>query len=183
MIIGVSGKSGSGKSSVARYIANKLKYYYLDIDELSKNIRSEYKDEIIELVDMDVIDNEEIDTKKLGNILFNDKELMKKYNLFIYSKQLTKINSYISKYKNLVIDSMFLPLMEEIFSQIDLNILVVIDENLRMERVIKRDNINEEYYKKRDRYSLDYSKFEFDFIVDNNIDYKEEVDSLLSKYI
>ena len=34
MIIMVSGKSGSGKSSVARYLAKELAFYYVDLDEI-----------------------------------------------------------------------------------------------------------------------------------------------------
>ena len=81
-------------------------------------------------------------------------------------------SNFINKYDNIVIDSMFLPIMNEIYEKIDYKILVLLDDEKRMERILKRDNLNEEYYKKRDNYSLDYSKFNFDLVIDNNVDFK-----------
>jgi len=178
MIIGVSGKSGSGKSSVSKYIADKLEYLLIDVDLISKNIRKIYKDEIVNLVKDNIVKDNEIDSKMLGKILFGDKELMDKYNAFIY----TKLKEEIAKYQNvdIVIESLFLPIMD-IFSDLDIKILVTCDEKNRKIRVMKRDNIDEEYFLLREKNSIDYDSSSFDYIVNNDISYKETIDDILEK--
>ena len=50
MLIGVSGKSGSGKSSVAKYLVNELGATLIDLDVWSKEIRDNYPEKILEIV-------------------------------------------------------------------------------------------------------------------------------------
>ena len=165
MIIGVTGKSGSGKSCVSKYISSELEYTLLDLDIVSKEIRSEYKKDIVNIVNEDILVNDEIDSKKLGAILFENKELMNKYNELIYEKLKIKISEY--KDKNLVVDSMFLPIMS-IFDELDFKVLVTCDDKVRMERVIKRDGISKEYFMARDKNSLSYDESLFDICIDNS---------------
>ena len=39
--------------------------------------------------------------------------------------------------------------------------------------VIKRDNITQEYFELREKNTIDYSKYDFDFIIKNNYDINE----------
>lgn len=178
MIIGVSGKSGSGKSSVSKYIANELKYTLLDLDLISKNIRISYKADIVGLIDEDILEGNEIDSKKLGKILFSDSKLMNKYNEFVYAKLKEEILKYEGE--NVVIDSIFLPIMD-VFEKIDVKILVKCDDSKRKIRVMKRDNISEEYFLLREKNALEYNDNQFDYIVDNDIDYIKQLDDILNK--
>ena len=178
MIIGVSGKSGSGKSSVAKYLANELGFTLLDLDVISKKIREDYKSEILELVRDNILNKDDIDSKKLGKILFENPSLMEKYNLFIYGKQKEVIAKYEGK--NIIIDSIFLPIME-IFENLDVGVLVYCDEKVRMERVMKRDNITKEYFLLRDKNGLNYNKEDFDYVIYNDNDYIEQLNELLDK--
>ena len=177
MIIGVSGKSGSGKSSVSRYIAKRLDYTLLDLDLISKEIRQEYKNKILRIVKKDILKGEEIDSKKLGAILFENKRLMARYNAFMYKKLKEKIKQYKG---DIIIDSIFLPVMS-IFKKLDIKILVVCDDSNRMTRVIKRDNVTKEYFLARDGKGLNYNHKDFDFIINNDGDFKDDVDKLLRK--
>ena len=178
MKIGISGKSGSGKSSVARYISDKLGFILVDLDIVSKNIRDKYKKEIQELVKKEIIVDDKIDSKKLGEILFEDKELMDKYNLYIYQKQLDVLKEYEND--NIVIDSMFLPIMD-IFNELDFKIYVKCDDIIRMERVIKRDSVSKEYFLARDKNSLNYNEGDFDFIINNENGFSGQVETILEK--
>ena len=178
MKIGISGKSGSGKSSVARYISEQLGYVLINLDVVSKEIRSKFKEEIQELVKSDIITDDKIDSKKLGKILFEDKSLMDKYNLFVYSKQLDILKEYENK--NIVIDSMFLPIMD-IFNELDIKIYVKCDDKIRLERVMKRDNISREYFLARDKNSLNYNEDAFDFIINNENGFLLEANIIIDK--
>lgn len=183
MIIGISGKSGSGKSVVSKYICKKLGYTWIDLDKESSLIRDMYKDEIVSLVDTDnILINGRIDSKLLGDLLFNDECLMDKYNNFIYSKLKEKIKKIIKANDGVVIDSIFLPIME-IFSECDYKILVVCDDKERKKRVLSRDNIGEEYFNKRESFGLSYNLNDFSFVVDNNLDYTSQLDSIIEKII
>ena len=181
MIIMVSGKSGSGKSSVARYLAKELDCFYVDLDEISSHIRDEYIDEIVSLVGSKKIVSEgRIDSKSLGKILFDNKELMDKYNLFIYEKQNEVLDRVLREERNVVIDSMFLPIMD-IFKLGDYKILVTCEDDLRYQRIIERDNIPLEYLKKRDSFSLDYKPNEFNLVIDNNSSYVSQLNLFIRK--
>ena len=54
------------------------------------------------------------------------------------------------------------------WNKCDFKILVESDYDKRKDKVIKRDNIPEEYFNKRDSASVDYSEFEFDYILKND---------------
>lgn len=181
MIIGISGKSGSGKSSAARYLEKELGYKRVDLDEISKSIRKEYQQEIIELVNnKSVLISDEIDSKLLGNILFNNKELMDKYNEFIYVKLKEKISEYVSKYSHLIIDSIFLPIMDE-FKLCDFKILIECDEQKRQERIIKRDKITIEYLKQREKNGYEYNKNDYDYVIFNDDNFLNNLKELSIK--
>lgn len=181
MIIGISGKSGSGKSAISNYICNKLGYIWIDLDKESSLIRGIYKNEIVTLVGTDnILVNGIIDSKLLGNLLFGNKYLMDKYNDFIYSKQKERIEKVIETNNGIVIDSMFLPIME-IFSECDYKILVICDDKERKKRVLSRDNISEVYFDKRENFGLSYNLDDFNFVIDNNLDYTSQLDSIIEK--
>ena len=80
MIICVCGKSGSGKST----ISNKLKEIYkdklihIDVDKIAHNVLNDInvKEELIKVFGSHILNNKDIDRKKLGNIVFNSKVKM-----------------------------------------------------------------------------------------------------------
>ena len=179
MILGISGKSGSGKSSISKYLEDNYGYMWIDSDKIAKEIREIHINEIIDLVgDSDIVKESKIDSKKLGDILFSNTELLKKYNDFIYSKLKKSIKDLTKKSKKIVIDSMFLPIME-IYNDCDYKILVICDTEKRKQRIINRDNIEEEYFIKRDNNGLNYNCDDFDFVIDNNDDFKLQLEEIM----
>ena len=181
MIIGISGKSGSGKSSIAKYLSDNYNYYWIDTDKIAKEIRTQYMDQIVELVkDSNIVENNVIDSKKLGAIIFKDKTLLEVYNEFVYKKMKDEINELIDMYANVVVDSLFLPIMD-VYNDCDYTILVKCDDSLRKQRIIKRDNIDEQYYLNRDSNSLEYQESDFDFIINNNENFKDQLEMLIKE--
>ena len=112
--------------------------------------------------------------------MFDNKELMDKYNLFIYEKQNEVLDRVLREERNVVIDSMFLPIMD-IFKLGDYKILVTCEDDLRYQRIIERDNIPLEYLKKRDSFSLDYKPNEFNLVIDNNSSYVSQLNLFIRK--
>jgi dephospho-CoA kinase len=64
---------------------------------------------------------------------------------------------------------------------LDVRVLVYCDERVRMERVMKRDNITKEYFLLRDKNGLDYNKEDFDYVIYNDNEYIEQLNELLGK--
>lgn len=81
MIIAVSGSSGTGKTIIAKALARKLRYNYIDVNKLIKDngLRGKY---------LKKFDSYEVDVKKLNKILIS---LIKKNNNLI-------IDSHLSHY-------------------------------------------------------------------------------------
>ena len=175
MIIGVTGKSGSGKTTITDLINKNNEYEIIHVDDITHTILdfNVVKEELRLIYGNKIFSNDNsVDRKKLGNILFNDTNEMNKYNKFIYSFIEKYIDNIISSTsKNIIIDWMQLPL-SKYFNLSSFNILVDAPLELRKERVGKRDNISESYFESRERNSLNYDNYNFDFVFindDNNI--------------
>lgn len=181
MIIGVSGKSGCGKSSVCKYIEKNYGFKWIDTDKIAKKIRDENSASIIDIVgDNSVLSFEGIDSKKLGSILFENKKILDNYNVFIYSKLKEYLDKEVKKYDNVVVDSMFLPVMD-VFAQCKYKILIVCEDEKRKTRIVKRDKISVEYFEKRDSNSLSYQTSDFDFIIVNNGRYRKQIINIMNQ--
>lgn len=168
MLIGICGKSGSGKS----YISEIIKSYdkntiYLDIDKIAHYILT--LDEIKEKIKYfgDIFTNNEIDRKKLGKIVFKDKEKMDYLKELTYYYEQIIIDKVINdnQDKIIILDYLFLKDMKY-FKMCDLTIIVDAPYNIRLNRVIKRDSITEEQFIRRDK-SYDLNSEGFTYIIEN----------------
>ena len=75
MIIGITGKSGSGKSTLARKIMEiKNNSIYLEMDKVGHNALTNPKviEEVIKTFGKEVIKDDKVDRKKLGEIVFDN---------------------------------------------------------------------------------------------------------------
>lgn len=150
-VIGITGNSGSGKSEVCNILLD-AGGYVLNADKIGHRIL--YKDgiaynEVVDLFGKDILDNEDnINRKKLANIVFTNKHKLKeltsithKYILSIIIKELEKLNKTKNEYKFIAIDA---PLLIEsgLNKYVDEVWLVYAKEDTRLNRIINRDNIN-----------------------------------------
>jgi len=81
MIVGIYGNIGSGKTTLAKYLAKKYHFVYLNLDELARSVIIEnqtLKTELLNLKDQQVVDlfdkNQNIDFQKVANYIFLDKK-------------------------------------------------------------------------------------------------------------
>lgn len=157
-IIGLTGNSGSGKSTVSQ-IFSENGGYIIDADKIAhENIKKDTPayNELKEAFKEDIFSSDgEIDRKKLGNIVFSDKEklnLLNEINLKYILKKISDEIAVISKetdsYKFIVIDAPLL--IETGLNYISNEVWVVCaDKNIRLDRIMKRDCIDADYAKKR----------------------------------
>lgn len=174
-LIGITGKTGTGKSTIGTLLANKLNCKYIDIDKIgheatsdsaiSKKICMEFGQDILD-------DTKNIDRKKLGNIVFSDKDKMEILTNLTWDYMQNELDNILSQNEDYyILDWALLPNVKY-WEMCDIKVLITSDDIKRKEKILKRDNVSKEYLEKRERNTLDYSKFKFDYIFNN--DYSKE---------
>ena len=76
MIIGICGKSGSGKSTLGRQLLELINNsVYLEMDKVGHYVLQveSAKEKIINTLGPSILTDNNIDRKKVGNIIFNSK--------------------------------------------------------------------------------------------------------------
>ena len=171
-IIGVTGGIASGKSNVCNIIKN-MGFEVIDCDEISYRLSKKgcpIYDEILKAFGNDyLLDNGEIDRKKLGRLIFNDtkkKELLNKISHPIIIKE---IKRRIDNSENELI---FLeaPLLYEahIENLCDKVICVFLNKKHQVERLMERDGIDEDFAlaKIHSQMDLDFKKSLANYVID-----------------
>ena len=189
MILGLTGGIGTGKSTVAKMLREK-NIPVVDTDSISKEI-IEYP-EIIEKIKAEIsskiFNNEnKLDRKKLSEIVFENKDKLKKLNEIMHPVILKKMWEEVEKlkkdYKIIVVD---IPLLFEINmeKEVDKILLIYASKEIQLKRIMERDGRTREeaikiinsqmpLYKKREK---------SDYIIQNN-DSLEKLKKNLDKVV
>ena len=148
MIIGITGKSGSGKSFISEKLKQGLNALHVEIDKVSHDVlyhansipflKSEFGESVFE--------NEKLNRKKLGEIVFNDKTKLTKLNQFCQSQMEDILDDIVIKNpdKTIILDYALLPWLKQ-YEKCDIKILVTSSFEDRFQRASKRENISKEY--------------------------------------
>ena len=174
MIIGLTGSSGSGKSTVAAMF-KRAGCHIVDCDAISKRIDKDarYKALVRENFGDGVFDeNGEISRKKLGAIVFGNAELLKKLSAISHPVIIKRVVRAVNRYRktsNVVIDA---PLLFEggLDAMCDTTVGVVADDRLRVKRISDRDGIDAVNAARRASFqqNADFYKKSCIFIIENN---------------
>lgn len=152
MVIGISGKSGSGKSTVCEYLKN-AGFFVVDCDKIGHDIlkskKEGYNKVIAEFPFAKDEKTGEIDRKKLGKAVFSDKDKLKRLNEITLPLIEKKVFHLLEKQKekNAVIDGAHLYSSEKIMSKC--NFFIEVTSDKCAERIMKRDNLSENEAKNR----------------------------------
>ena len=170
-IIGITGKSGCGKSTFASLLSQKLNCQHIDIDkighqailqpEIIRSLCNEFGTQILN-------ENGFIDRKKMGAIVFAQKDKMKILEDLTYGYMQKCLDEILSQNDDLIVLEYILLPRTKYWDMCNSKVLVKSDDTKRKAKVIERDNISPEYFDKRDSASLDYSSFSFDYIFEND---------------
>lgn len=189
-IIGLTGGIGSGKTTVANYFEQQNIPVYVADDEARKitNSKNVLK-KIVAVFGDEVLEHNLLNRKKMGEIVFNDKDKLNQLNAIIHPE----VKKHFKKWLKSKIDYQYIIKESAILFEsktnldCDLIILVTAPLELRIERTMKRDNCNRESVLQRikNQISEEEKAQKSDFII-NNINLNDtfnQVDILLKKLI
>lgn len=176
MIIGLTGQTGSGKSTLCDILKDNG-FYICSCDEIAKEVRSDAKTaiKIADAFGEDIITEDgTIDKKLLAARAFSSREQIKKLNDIMHPAILAlsfeRINKALeSGYRYAVLDA---PQLFESGAdkKCDFIVSLIADKETRLKRILSRDNISSEEALSRISVQLDedYFKEKSDYIIENN---------------
>ena len=184
-IIGITGKSGSGKTTLSTLLSKKLDCNVVDVDKIGHEATQncEIVKKLCETFGIQILEKDgKIDRKKLGNIVFADKEKMNILTDITWGYMQNILDEILQKEEKqtIILEWALLPI-SKYWDNTNIKILMTAKDNERKEKVIERDKISEEYFLKRDSNAIDYTKYQFDYIFEN--DYKLETIEKIAKTI
>ena len=181
-IICITGKSGSGKTYLSNMLACKLVAEAIDIDNIAHEVMdsAEMKQKIRAKFGASVFCGLKIDRKKLGEILFADKQKLEYVEKLTQAQMENTIDQILQKTtaNYVVLEYSLLPLMKY-FASGNFKILVEAPEDVRKNRILTRDNISEDYFFMREKNSLEYNEKDYNLVVDNSKCF--DIDFIISK--
>lgn len=179
--IALTGNIASGKSIVQELL---LSYGYKVLDTDSVGHKLLETNEIIkkEFADYEILQDGKISREKLGKLVFSNPELLNKLNSLMHPLIKSEIEFFFKT--NSLEDKVFvaIPLlfeteMDKMFDQI---VMIYANDKLRLERLIKRNNLTEDYALKRlhSQMAQDKKVLKSDIVIKNESsieDLKKEV--------
>ena len=164
-LIGITGGIGAGQSTVST-ICKHLGFKVYNSDDRAKEIVSEdsiIKKKLISFFGNNIYKNGVLDRKFLSDKVFNDKSSLEQINSIIHPAVKKDFNSWVINNSNekILFKESALLLESGAYNELDKIILIVSDKNLRVSRVLNRDQ--------------NRSKKEIESIIDKQID---EVDAI-----
>ena len=159
LIIGLTGGIVSGKSTVAKMFKD-LGAKIVDADELGHKVILPHKPawkKIVRLFGKDLLKEDlKINRKKLGRIVFNNQNLLKKLNeithpeiIKLIKKEIKSIKDKTDKKDDILIIDAALIYEAKIDNLMDKIIVVYINEEKQIERLMERNNLSAQESLKR----------------------------------
>ena len=187
--VAITGNIASGKTAVQKILETNG-FTVLDSDIAAHRLLDDNSAVIEAFKNFDILDNGKISRDKLGKIVFNNENLLQKLNGIIHPQVRAKIEKFFEENKDKNIVFVSIPLlfecgMENMFDKI---ILVKTPDNIRLERLIKRNGYTKDYALKRIacQISQDEKVSKADFVIDNGgeiEDLTHQVSTLVQKLL
>lgn len=177
MLIGLTGGIASGKSTVSSYL-KELGASIIDADLIARAVLEKGQEGYKQVVDLfgdAILENKtkEINRSRLATIIFNNNQMKKKLegitHPIIIKEIFKKIEEYQEDSRIIILDA---PLLFEVGldKDVDLTLLVYIDRDTQLKRLIKRDKLSKEEAEKRidSQLSLEKKRQMAEIIIDNS---------------
>lgn len=177
LIIGLTGGIASGKSTVSSMFKS-LNIPVVDADKISRDVVEPGEDayqEIRQVFGDHIFQTDQtLNRKKLGKIIFADDEKRKQLNAIVHpavrKEMLRQRDIYMDQGKKCV--TLDIPLLFEgnLTNIVDKTMVVSVDEDVQLSRLMERDHSTEEEAKQRIQSQMPiHEKVELaDVVIDNN---------------
>ena len=185
VVIGLSGGSGSGKSTIST-LFSRYNILPINTDEIYRNLTSSLTPCLVELANEfgeDIItDDLELDRARLREIVFTNREKHKRLNEISHRHVLNSVREMISSASNLGLAGVIVdaPMLFESGFDKECNYLIAVTApvDMRVKRIKERDGITETKALERISHQIPDEELvkKVDFIIDNSCSI-EEVES------
>lgn len=171
MIIGITGGTGCGKTTLLKTIAEKGGLI-LDCDTIYHQLLTTDKTLLQAIEDRfpGTVENGQLQRKKLGSIVFSDEKALLDLNKITHSAIRTEVLRRLEeKPKLAAIDAIAL-FEGGLAAFCDVTVAVTAPVEVRVQRLMKRDNISEDYARNRiaAQHQEDWFRQRCDWILENN---------------
>lgn len=142
-VVGLTGGIGSGKTTVANYFKELgVPIYIADVEAKALMNRSKViKRKLIQIFGEDTYENNNLNKSFIAGKIFNDKSLLEQMNSIVHPKVASHFKRWLKKQTApYVIKEAAIIFENGSYKSLDLTITVVAPENIRIKRVIERDN-------------------------------------------
>lgn len=177
LVIGLTGGIASGKSTVSQMLKD-MEIPVIDADLEARRVvekgEAAYNEVVATFGEEILLENGEIDRLKLGSIIFNDEKKRQMLNDIVHpavrKRMLEEKEKFIERGASTIV--MDIPLLFEsrLTYLVDRTILVYVDENVQLQRLMNRNNFSEEeaIARIRSQMPLEKKRLLADAIIDNN---------------
>ncbi len=178
--VGITGGIGSGKTTVCKIFEQLgISVYYSDLRAkylMSENLS--VKQQILELFGELAYAENKLNTKYISKIVFNDKIMLNRLNAIVHPAVYADAEEWFKQHQNenyVLYESALLLANNVKTNLVDKVILVIADEEIRINRVMNRDQADRKSVLERMNNQLSQEKqiALADFIVNNNQDYSQ----------
>jgi dephospho-CoA kinase len=153
LIVGITGGIGSGKTTLSKLLRAEG-YSVYDSDLEARRLQNEHsimRKKIIDMFGKEIYDEHGLNRSALGKLVFGKPEILNKLNAIVHPLVQDDFENWIDNRlpkKMLFIESAIL--FESGFNKlVDKVIVITAREDIRIDRVVKRDGITAEHVKTR----------------------------------
>jgi len=190
-IIGLTGGIGSGKTTIINYIQSKGFPVYITDDagkkvmeypEIIKRINALFNGEVL-------LPNGFLNRTKIAEIVFKDKELLYQLNQIVHPAVALHFEDFVEKNasSDIIFKESAILFESEAYKKCDATILITAPLNIRIHRVMLRDQVTEEEVLKRVKNQMtDSEKSKLATFIIENIELDETfkiIDQIINKIL
>lgn len=159
--LGITGSIGSGKSTVCKMF-KELGIPVFGSDDEGRRLLAEdqeVKEQVAALLGDGVLTDGNLDRKKIGAVVFSDPEKLKALNAIIHPRVYLSFEEWCSKQTtDWVIQESALLFETKAYLAVDTTLVVTAPEDVRIKRVMARDNATEDEVRARMKNQLSEEK-------------------------
>lgn len=185
-IIGLTGGIGSGKTTVAKLLEKEgFPVYYSD-EEAKKILQSpEIRIRVIEIFGSQILNDDQIDRKKLANIVFQQPEKLKELNAILHPAVKKHFDEWVAKNVNepFLVKEAAILFESGAYKYCDFILTIVASEAIRIQRVMERDQCSKEAVvdRMKNQWTDSQRVEKSDFVIEN--ENLEQTQKEISKFL